>query len=100
MVLCIRNCGFVSSAHVFLVPKMYPAWMVEPRASRLQQLLADFLEPVFLETAMRTEEPVIGFGGFFCFEFQGSELDRADEVGRLGKPVIFGAAVFVHDSVC
>ena len=70
------------------------------RVSQLQQFFANLLEPVLPEAVACAKEPIIGLGGFFRFKLQRRELDRADKVGCLRKPVVFGTSVFVHDGVC
>lgn len=63
------------------------------------QHLPDLLQVVLLEAAERAEESVVGFGVFFGFELKRGELERADQIRCLGEPVVFRAAVLVHDGI-
>ena len=48
---------------------------------------------------MSAEETVVGLSGLLRFELQCSELDCANEIGRLRKTVIFRASILVHNRV-
>lgn len=63
------------------------------------QHLPDLLQIVLLEAAERAEEPVVGLCVLLGFELECGELKRADQVCRLGEPIVFRASVPVHDGV-
>ena len=64
-----------------------------------KQHFPDLFQVVLFEVAERAEESIVGLVVLVGFELERGELKRADQICCLGQPVVFRAAVLVHDGV-